>query len=333
MNTAVRATALALAALLGACGGSATGSAPKNTTIDTTAFTVGWGGPPDVGDLPQLIAFKAMQAKGYNISQRVFSGDPLLVTAANQGDAQIMNMAAVSVLNADLAGNDLKVFLANTANETQLMADSKFKTPKDLNGMTMALASPTSSTHTLALWTEQKYGIKFKYVYEGASVVRAKALLAHRVDCSILEIDDINRIIQNDPNGFRVMVDYFKELPWLLASVWVTTGDFAKKHPTIVQEYTNALIAGFADAYKHPDKYVQQGPSVLTGYDNGVIAASMKKSVDFKVWGDDGRINKADAQKSLDFWTSTATITTAQQSQLKNLNWFDGSFVQNASQP
>lgn len=321
------------AVVLAGCGGSPSTSNSASTAVDTTSVVVGFGGPPDVGDLPQLVAIKKMQAKGYNISTRVFQGDPLLVTAANQGDAQILNLAAVSLINADLNGNNLVLFLDNTANETELVAASRFKSAKDLDGATMALASPTSSTHTLAVWTEKQYNIHFKYIYQGSSQVRSQALLAHRVDSSILEIDDVTRILQNDPSGFSALINYYKQLPWLLASVWTTTSDFAKKHHAIVQEFTNELIAAFADAYKNENKYIQQGPSLLPTYTADVIKASMDKSVSNKVWGDNGRITKSDAQKSLDFWAETGIVTDSQKSKLANLSWFDGSFVQSAKQP
>jgi ABC-type nitrate/sulfonate/bicarbonate transport system substrate-binding protein len=325
---------LATAVLAAACGSQT--PAPRGTgsaRVDTARVVLGFGSPPDVGDLPVLVAVKRMQQKGYNISTRVFNGDPLLVTAALQGQAQLLNPAAVSVLNADLGGDKLEIVLENTANETELVADARFKKAADLKGATMALASPTSSTHTLALWTEQKYGSRFNFVYQGSSSVRSQALLAHRVDCSILEIDDVTRILQNDPAGFRALVDYSTQLPWLMASVWATRQAFARQHPGIVQEYVNQVIAAVGHAYKDPGYFVQQAPSLITGYQQDVVKRTMTESVSHRIWGNGDRVTSDDARRSLAFWTQTGTITATQSRQLQSLSWFDGSFVQKATSP
>lgn len=321
-------------AMAAACGGQA--AAPggaTSTKVDTTQVVVGFGSPPDVGDLPILVAVKQMQQKGYNISTHVFNGDPLLVTAALQDQAQLLNPAAVSVLNADLSGDKLQIVLDNTANETELICDARFKKPGDVKGGTMALASPTSSTHTLAMWTEQQYGSKFDFVYQGSSSVRSQALLAHRVDCSILEIDDVTRILQNDSAGFRVLLDYSKQLPWLMASVWATTQTFARQHASIVQEYVNQVIAAIAHAYKDPAYFVRQAPSLITGYTQDVVQRSMTESVGHRIWGDDDRVTTDDAKRSLAFWTQTGTVTATQSHKLQDLSWFNGSFVQKAARP
>lgn len=311
----------------GSYGSSASKSAAKK--IDTTPVVVAYDSPPDVGDLPSLLAIHMMQQEGYKISHKVFNGTPQAIDAIVSNEAQITNTAIPGLLQADANGDGLVAFAEKVDNQDSLVAESKYKTVKDLNGTRLALASPSTQTHALTLWTEQKYGMHVKILYIGSSSVRVKALLAHQVESTLLETDDVARILRESPKGFHILIQYYKVMPWLLGPVFDAKASFIKAHPSIVAAFAKALEAAGKQAYQHPQADEKAAPKYLVGYTPQVVKQSMQESVAATIWGPPSAPSKVTTQmakQSLQFFVQTKDISPTVAKKAANLSWFTGQF-------
>ena len=331
LRTGIAVSALGtLMVAMAACGGASTASSKAAPSIDKASFTVAFPGPPDVADIPVLAAIHNLDQMGYNAKVKDFNGGAVATEAVIANHAQVTAGSPAALFKADIKGDHLVTFAIKTTNEFALVAQSKYKTPQDLNGAQLGLASPTTSTHTLILWSEKKYHFKPDIVYVGSSPVRAQALLAGRLAATVLELDDVTKVERASPGKFHDLIDYAKVLPNLFGDVFMTNAAYLKSHPTVLKAFTQQLDSAYKQAYQHPKTFEKLAPKYIKGYTPAAVAKTMNISVKFHIWGpaaSPGLMTTAAARSTLAFFTKAGEINAAGAKKLANLHWFYGAFT------
>jgi NitT/TauT family transport system substrate-binding protein len=145
------------------------------------------------------------------------------------GTAELGETDPPTVLRAAEAGADLKIighFYNNTT--LVLVANSdKVKSAEDLAkpGIRIAIASKGDVTHVVLVGPMQNRGIdpdKLTFVEMAGSGTRMRALLADRVDASLIHFDQAERVAKQ--GNFKVVIEPHKEYPVWVNEVWVANG-------------------------------------------------------------------------------------------------------------
>lgn len=326
--------AAALSLTLSACGGSSGGSGSNNNasgggatagssasptqSVDTTPVKLAFSDTPDVGDITVLAAMKMMRDAGYNISSQIMNGNAVNASAVASGNAQIGNLSAATLFQAINHGQPFVLFAQSDDNEFALVTPSSIANVQQLNGKTVGLASPDTSTAALTAYTEKTNHVTFKIAYTQSSTARAAALLAGQLQGTPLELDDVAKILNGSGNKFHVLINYGQALPWLLSNVLYTTKSFASAHPTLMQTLVDDLNAADQQAYSDPNGFLQKYASVIQGYTMAILKTTMTQSVAGKIWGDSSAIPVNNVNRTLDFDQQQGKLTAAQVGQLKS---------------
>lgn len=314
ISVAVPAVLVATACSSGGGNSSTTSSGSK---IDTTPFTLAWNSPPDVTNLPEVVAVKRMQQAGYKMSTTVVASQPVDVQAVISGKAQMGIDPLVTVGTAVSQGQPLVVFGKDRNDSFELVAKSSIHSLAQLNGGTVALASSTGSlTAAEVTWTQVIHNLHFHIVLASSSSARAAALLAGRVDATPLELDDVYAIQQKAPGKFRVLVTYNQLLPWLESGVLFTTKSFYTAHKSIFQAYMNYYAQANKEAVANPTAFAAKYSTLVQGYTPSQLEASLKRAVSQGVFEGNGQLVTSAENRSLKFFETAKQMTGAQVSKL-----------------
>lgn len=306
-----------------ACGSSgSTGSAAKG--VDTTTVKMAFDSQPDIGDLPALVAMQSMRQQGYDINPLIVNGSSVTANAVSTGGAQMASLNGISVFQAVLHGSPFVMFGEKYTNEEVLVAKSSIKTVRQLNNKTINVQSPNATSASLVLYTEKTNNLHINFVYQPNSASRAAALVAGQVDASPLELDDVDKILDDTHGAYHVLISYDKDLPWILGNVFFTDKSFLSAHKGIATKFMTELAKADAAAYAGPDAYIAKYGSLLKGYTPSVLKRSMEESAAGHIWGTNGGINADDITKTLNFDKVGGLITGGQQSKLaaSKASWF-----------
>ena len=215
-------------------------------------------------------------------------------------------------------GDPFEVFAQQYIDEDALVTTTAITSPSQLSGKRIALASGVTLSASLLNTTAKSANVKPNIVYLGSSSVREGALLAGKVDGTVLELDDVAKVLTGpSASKFHVLVYYPPKFPFLLGNVFTTTQSFMKQHPSIPKALLAAYDQVIQQAYADPTGFVNQYGKLLTGLTPQVEQQAMQESVQGKIWGTaGGKITQQDVQQSLNFYVSAGLLKPADQSKL-----------------
>lgn len=325
---------LLFVATAAACGSGA-GSGGGGANPKSVQFKLSFEGSPDIGNLPALIAADEMKKAGYNASTTVIADTPPEIAALRKGSVQMAYSNTISLLKADISKPDLQAVAEAYGSESILVAKKNVKSVPDLvkQGVAVGIESPTSQMATLISFTNAKFGVKLKVVYIANSPSRANALLAGKLQASILQIDDATKVLGQAADQFHIVVNYADLIPENVGASLYTTSSFAKDNPKVVQEFVDQYAKAVKKTYADPAWFKQEGNRLLKpyGYTPDIISKSADQTIAGKIWGKDGLITDEVAKQTVDFNKQVAGITDAQAQRIGK-KWYTTQFNQHALQ-
>ncbi len=168
------------------------------------------------------------------------------VIASELGYGEVVLSAAVAAIR---EGQDIKVVNigARTVADIVMVVrpDSPIKSLKDLAGKKIGFSNPKSLSEIIAIMTVEKSGLKQDEVQRVALGSLGGALTALEkgaVDMSV----GLQVVWQQRSDRLRVMLDAGKDLPPMVQSVGIATGDLMRKNPAKLR----AIIAARREAVK-----------------------------------------------------------------------------------
>lgn len=195
--------ALALAACLAA---SACESPDALPAARTTRIRVAYTSAVDIGDLPSLIAHRALEQHGYVVEPTFFAQPELAVEALANGDVDIANGGARAFWAADAKGADLVMLMEHSENGYLLTVPSEVATCADLHDRTLALSSSGSLPTAIGrAFLQQCPGAAPRVLTMPHSGDRLSALLAGSIDAAVLQRADIARLERAAPGRFHAL--------------------------------------------------------------------------------------------------------------------------------
>jgi len=260
----------------------------------------------DVGDLPSLIANRALAAAGYQLEPTFFARPELAVEALARGDAEFANGGIRAFWAAGAKGADILLLMEHSENGYQIAARPDIRTCRDLDSRTLALSSPGALPTALAKAFLQDCAARPRVLAIPHSRDRFAALAAGAIDAAVLQRADVARLERRAPGQFRAVErfgDAFRDLA--LEGVFVN-GAFARAHRAIVVDYARARIEANRRALASPGLLLEESRRwpTMGMLDEEIVDAEVQAPA----WPRDGGATPERVAATLDFFVKVGSL-------------------------
>lgn len=262
---------------------------------------IGYTSAVDIGDLPSLIAQRALEERGYRVETTFFAQPELAVDALARGDVDIANGGARAFWAADAKGADLVMLMEHSENGYLIAGGSGISRCEDLHGRTLALSSSGSLPTAIGrAFLRQCAEAEPRVLTLPHSGDRLAALLVGSVDAAILQRADVGRLEREAPGRFRALAAPRALAHLDLEGVFVSRRFLAEHRPVVADYIRERVFANrrvlddasllLQEARRWPDlgpldAHVVAGEVAAPAWtrDGGVTEASIAETVDFFV--------------------------------------------------
>ena len=169
--------------------------------------------------------------------------------------ATILLQAADGGLDLVIVGGASRMVKDNPTISLMARKEVRIEKPGDLKGKKVGVAGINSVTDVFfRKWlVNGKVDVKEVQIIEAPIPQMADLLKAGTLD-AVTAVEPIRTRIVNSGIGY-VAAEYFAEIsPDVLVTAWITTGDWARKHPAVVKGFREAIDEGLAFIRSNPDE-------------------------------------------------------------------------------
>lgn len=297
---------LAILAVTGACG------TREPAAARPVRLRVAYTSAANVGDLPSLIAHRALERQGYQVNAIFFAQAELAIEALARGDADLANGGTRSFWAAVAKGADLVLVMEHAEPGYEIATRGDIRDCADLTGRTLALSSPGALPTVLGEAYLQRCQDATPVVLGiPHSGDRLAALAAGAVDAAVLQRSDVTRLEQREPGRFRVLARFDDEFPGLRFEGLFVNGRFARANRPAVVDYARARILANRQALDDPAPLFEEArrwPTVGT-----LDAAIVAGEVHAPAWARDGGLQPGSVAATLDFFVKAGSLPPSLQ--------------------
>lgn len=274
--------------------------------VANTRLRIGYTSAIDIGDLPSLIALRALQERGYQVEPIFFAQPELAVDALAQGDVEIANGGARAFWAADAKGADLVMLMEHSENGYQIAATRGITRCEGLHDRTLALSSSGALPTAIGrAFLRHCPGVAPRVVTLPHSGDRLSALLGGTVDAAVLQRADLVRLEREAPGRFHALPAAQAVEHLDLEGVFVSRRFLADHRPVVADYVRERIFANrrvlddatllFAEARRWP----AVGP-----LDERVVA----REVAAPAWTRDGGVTDQSITATVDFFISAGSL-------------------------
>lgn len=275
----------------------------------------GYTSPVDVGDLPSLLAHRALEKDGYRVEPTFFAQPELAVEALASGGLEVGNGGSRAFWAAVAKGADLLMVMEHSENGYRLATLSGIARCEDLHGRTLALASRGALPTALGeAYLQRCSAAKPRVLVMPHSGDRLAALLAGAVDAAVLQRADVTRLEQQARGRFTTLVGFSAAFPDLDFEGVFVTRRFAETQRRAVIDYVRERIRANRRVLANPGLLFEEArrwPTMGT-IDDVIVEGEVRAPA----WTRDGGLTRESVTATLDFFIRTgslpASLTTDQ---------------------
>ncbi|HVR89302.1 MAG TPA: ABC transporter substrate-binding protein [Candidatus Limnocylindria bacterium] len=256
MRVAIRGLALAIIALVvvASCGGapnvggpplaSASGAAKATASAAPIKVRAAYGNVTPANLAPFFAKDQGIFLKhGLDVELNLIDGGGKSMAALLGNSVDIAQLGGTETMSAYAGGGDVEcVALFVPVSPWVLMAPASYRTPADLKGKTIGVASKGGSSEIAAQQQIDRLGLKLSdvtIVATGSVANLTAAMLANQVYAGPGHPPDTAALFKA---GYKVIVDLAKENVPAVENGTIVTRKFAAEHRDVVQRYVDALI-------------------------------------------------------------------------------------------
>lgn len=304
---------LVAALILAACGGGAqpggsdapapdsSGTGGQTAPAEKKTLVIGYGGgEPDAGDVADYLGFDHLKDR-YEIKFQPLGEDSAAIASVASGRVDIVNIDLTDAIQATQTGVPVKILTAsNTKQEFIIAGKPEIKSLQDLKGKKFAYHNPGSTTEYYAFTAVEKIaGLErtdVNWMALPGSSNRVKALVAGQIDATVVEWPDWLEL--KEQGEYNLLSSFNDIAPDAIATVFATTEKWFAAHPQEAQDFIDALVAGYRQAYDDKEAFVAKAGALLPQLEADRIA----NTYDF--YAEIGMFPKADTLSEAG-WTAT----------------------------
>ena len=259
------------------------------------------GGPVQFNKLPLVFALERLKEQGYQTEAKFLGASELPIQAAMRGEADISTTSMAPYLAAVEAGADLKLLLESRKSEYEMLAKKEIKSARDLNGKLLAIHSRVSATALLANAYLKKYpDVKPRIIIIRGSPTRGQALLAGQIDATVSQFGDTIRLLTKRPGGFNVLMNFAKEMPLLIDSIYSARPGFIEKNPELVLDFVRAVIWAHRKVTDDPQFLIKKTPQYSSDMEPEFIPQYAEAYLKNDVWDINGGLDPEGIKFTID---------------------------------
>lgn len=259
-SAALRAIPLAVALVVLSCGGQAPVTAPSPSVARTTAGTAAPAAPtPTAAPVKVRAAYQNITpanlapffakeqgiflAHGLDVDLPLIDGGAKAMAALLGGSIDVVQVGGTEIMSAYAGGGDVEaVALFVPVSPWVMMAPASYRSPEDLKGKVVGVASKGGSAEVAAIQMIDRLGLKLSDVTIqalGSVANLTAAMLAGQVYAGPGHPPDTARLFAAN---FKVISDLSKEKVPATENTTAVTKKFAAEHKDVVQRYVDALV-------------------------------------------------------------------------------------------
>lgn len=286
----------------------------------------------DIGDVPSLMAHRALERDGYQVDETFFAQPELAVEALASEGADVASGGARAFWAADAKGSDLVMLMEHSENGYVLATVTDIGSCEDLDGRTLALSSRGSLPAALGeVFLQRCPGSHPRVLVMPHSGDRLAALRAGAVDAAVLQRPDVARLLKDAPGRFQVLNAFHEALPDLDFEGVFTSRRFLAQHRPLVVAYVRERVAANRRALADPASLLEEAshwPTMGT-LDDDLVASEISAPA----WSRDGGVTPASIGDTLAFFVRVGSLpATLDPVQIADLSVLDDALADLAAE-
>jgi NitT/TauT family transport system substrate-binding protein len=314
--------------IAGACGGSApatsptavAGSATPSATPPPIKIKSSYGNVTPANLAPFMAKELGLFEKhGLDVDLSLIDGGSPSAAALVSNQTQVGNFGGTEAMSGFVAGSDIQVVaLFVPVTPWQFLAKSDYKTPADLKGKTVGVASVGGSAYVAAVESLKRLGLdpqKDVTIQSFGSVANlTTAMLGGAAYAGPGHPPDTVKLLAN---SFKVIYDLGAEKIPATDNCTIVLKSWADKNPTAVQSYVDAEIEAIAIAKKDKAKTIPILAKLLKlDTSKPDDAAALSQTYDFYV----GTIFPVYPHPTVATFNATRDVLVATNAKVKDLD-------------
>lgn len=271
----------------------------------------------DMGKIPSLIAWENMRDFGYEVIVKHFPSSETVVAAVLSGAADIGAADPSRIVNANLQGQDFRIFAIQNAIIDQLVSTTDITDCTQLTGKPVSYDSPTSMTKALMYMLAEQCPFEPEWLSIESSEVQAQALLAGQIEAASLDFENAYLVTTTAPERFHILYQFAKEHPGLMGNGFYARQSYLREHADLIVALLEAQILThrrIADdrqylvdqAYKFLSNSLPEGEEGMN-----YLADVVDLYVDGNVWGVNGGFDQTGADATIQLYLVSGDLEQA----------------------
>ena len=255
----------------------------------------------DVRDVPLLMAFDELRARGYLVEATYIAGNTLLADALARGDAEFGIINNQTAWSAIASGADIRTISEFTVYTGLVAAPTRIASCRDLHRRPVAIPVTTGFSPLMfrLFMTTECPTVEPEILVIAESQSRTTALIAGRIDAAVVPGEELLRLQQMAPGRFHAMAVPASRFPRIKVDGLQVRRQWAEEHPDAVK----ALIAAQLRIYR----LIRADRNVL--YDEAVKRLSLDRAtaveiadahLDREIWDVNGGLTRENVQATID---------------------------------
>jgi NitT/TauT family transport system substrate-binding protein len=257
----------------------------------------------DFGKIPSLLAWERMPDYGYEVVPKFYADATSAIQAVIRGDADVGAGDPVAVINANTAGQSLRIFGIQNGIQYALIAPVSITDPAQLQGKRVAYHSPSSMTRALAMLAADKFGFQPEWMVMQGSEVRAEALLSGQIDATVIDYENVGVVQAARPGEYHVLISFAEEFPGLMGNSFFASSDYINANSDAVDAMVEAMVLTYRRVNEDPEFLFNQVPKFIPGTEQPEEADRIHKLIDdlvaYHVWDSNGGFSQEAAEKTV----------------------------------
>lgn len=245
--------------------------------------------PPTLGVLPVLAA----QYKGFFDQEKLdfnyigFIGDAIATRALAAGEVDAILVGLTVVFPQIEQGAKFKAIGSITPGVDYQVVASKNKVPTfaDLSKAIIGISSPGAASQLQIQGVMAKRGLdpsKGQYVAVGSDSQRQQALVAGKIDATLLHAPRALYMTRTSPNDFHVLASVAKEVPEAVGTMSVASDSAIQQKTEALDRYVRAIIRANRWIMENPKDAAEVGLNFIPDIDKDDMASSLNALVEAK---------------------------------------------------
>jgi ABC-type nitrate/sulfonate/bicarbonate transport system substrate-binding protein len=279
----------------------------------------------DVRDVPLLMAFDDLVARGYVIEKTYLTTSTLITDALARGDVDVAMSNTQTAWGAVAKGADVTTVGEATGPSNVLVANERIGSCADLDGRPMGVSSLSGFSPLLITLFFERHcpGIEPRSLLLPESSSRAAALLSGRVDATMLPTDDFLTIQRQSSVPFHVLMAQAADFPDLKIDALHVRRAWALEHPRAVEDLIRAQLEAHRLVAAQPARLYEESVRRLS-VERAAVEAVANVHLAAGTWDLNGGLTRENIASSIDFLTTAGALPAGMTAaQVADLSYLD----------